>query len=103
MLAFVSLAFVACNDKEDYDVYTTLSGTVVDAGNSEPLPGVTVTVSPTGKSYTTGTNGTFEFSNMETQQYTITAQKSGYQTNRTSIAGAVGETVQVTIPLTAID
>lgn len=99
LAAVATLAFASC-EKQQYDIYTTLTGFVVSAIDSEPLAGATVTVSPGGKSYTTGSNGAFEFPDMEAKQYTLTAQKNGYQSNRTTIAGVAGETVSVTITLT---
>lgn len=99
LIATSLLVFTSCK-KEEYNLYTTLAGAVLDASNGEPLAAVTVTVSPSGKSYVTGSNGTFEFIDMDAQQYTISAQKTGYATNRVKVTGVAGETVEATISLT---
>lgn len=97
--ALIILCIASCNKKE-YDMYATVAGSVVETSNANPVDGATVTISPSGKSCVTGTNGSFEFTDMDAQQYTITAQKDGYQANRTQVSGVAGETVTVTIPLT---
>ena len=93
-----ALMFSACDDVE-YDLYTTVAGMVVDEQTSEPIEGATVNLSPSGKSSTTGSDGTFEFPDLDAQQYTLLVQKPGYTTNRKSVTGVAGETVSVSIIL----
>ncbi|MBR1849831.1 MAG: carboxypeptidase regulatory-like domain-containing protein [Bacteroidales bacterium] len=99
--SLIVLGLASCN-RNEYDMYTTVAGSVVEASSSNPVSGATVTISPSGKSSVTGSNGNFEFTNMDAQQYTITAQKDGYTANRTQVTGVAGETVTITIPLTLI-
>lgn len=86
--------FVACSPVE-YDTTATITGTVIDVDNGEPIPQVTVTLSPTSKNTYTGMDGLFEFHDIEPQQYTVTVQKSDYQANRKTIIVNPGETVNV--------
>jgi hypothetical protein len=58
-----------------------LTGTVLDAENSAPVAGATVTVAaPSGASTTTSdASGRFTFLTLAPDTYTVTASKSGYQ------------------------
>ena len=99
-LCFASiLLFLACS-KEEYDSFGTLYGVVSDVKTGEPLSNVTVTLSPGGSTMLTGSNGRFEYMSLTPQQYTITVQKSGYQTNRKDVTAVVGEKVQINITMT---
>lgn len=100
LLSLAVICALASCSKEEHNLYATIAGTVVSAIDNEPLAGATVTLNPSGKSYTTGSNGTFEFQNMDAQQYTVSAQKNGYISNRTTVTGVSGETVTISITLT---
>ena len=95
-----AICLLASCKKEEHNLYGTIAGTVVSTIDNEPLASVTVTLNPTGKSYTTGANGMFEFQNLDAQQYTVSAQKNGYETNRTTVTAVADETVTITVPLT---
>ncbi|MCM1151956.1 MAG: carboxypeptidase-like regulatory domain-containing protein [Alistipes sp.] len=88
----------ACS-KTEYDNFATLYGMVSDSAAGNPIANATVVLSPGGTTKMTGNDGRFEFSDLEPQQYTITVQKSGYQTNRKSITAIVGEQIEVNITL----
>lgn len=98
-LTFISFFFLLGCDKQEYDIFSTIAGYVSDVESGEPLQSVTVTISPTGKSVLTGADGMFEFDDMDAQQYTVTAQKNGYITNRTRVTALAGETVTVNLTL----
>lgn len=91
--------FLSCS-KEEVDSFGTLYGVVTDTRTGDPLTNVTVTLSPGGTTKITGSDGLFEYTELTPQQYTITVQKSGYQTNRKSVTAVVGEKVQVNITMT---
>lgn len=97
-LVLASLSF-SCK-KESYDIYTSIDGFVYDEANNEPLNGVTVTITPGGKSMVTGSDGYFEFTSLDPQQYSMSAQKTGYMSNRRTVTGVAGEAVHVTFTLT---
>lgn len=90
----------SCGRKE-YDMFATLYGVVTDHATVEPISGVSVVLSPGGKTKTTGNDGRYEFLDLDPQQYTITVQKAGYQTNRKTVTAVVGEATEANIPLTA--
>ena len=92
--------FISSCSKDEYDSYGSLYGVVTDTQTGDALGNVTVTLSPGGISKLTGSNGLFEFIDLTPQQYTITVQKTGYQTNRKTISAVVGEKVEANISMT---
>lgn len=99
-LCLVALPLLLSCSKEEQESFGTLYGVVSDTRTGDPLSNVTVTLSPGGTTKLTGSDGLFEYSELTPQQYTITVQKSGYQTNRKSVSAVVGEKVQVNITMT---
>jgi len=61
----------------------SISGTVTDAANAAPLSGATVSYS--GGSTTTDTNGNYSLTNVSPGTYTLTASKSGYSNKSQSV------------------
>ena len=51
------------------------------------------------KNKVTGSDGYFEFLDLTNQQYTITAQKNGYSTDRKNITTVAGDNAEVTFTL----
>lgn len=91
--------FLSCT-KEENDSFGTLYGVVSDVKTGSPLDNVTVTLSPGGTTKLTGSDGLFEYSELTPQQYTITVQKAGYQTNRKTLSAVVGEKIEANITMT---
>lgn len=89
----------SCEDPVIYDTFCTISGTVIDVDTGDPIPQATVTLSPSGMNTYTGSDGHFEFLDLEERQYTITVQKTGYQTNRKTVTTIAGGTVDVSLTL----
>lgn len=92
------LAMVGC-EPVTYDVFATICGTVVDSQTMEPIEGVSVILSPSGKNAVTKADGRFEFTELDAIQYTITVQKSGYSTNRKLVNTIAGETTEAIITI----
>lgn len=100
LLCFMTLPlFLSCS-KEENDSFGSLYGVVSDVNTGNPLDNVTITLSPGGTSKLTGSDGLFEFTELTPQQYTITVQKAGYQTNRKTLSAVVGEKTQANITMT---
>lgn len=95
------LCITACTSTE-YDIFSTLYGTVSDYKTGNPVAGVTLVLSPGGITKITGNDGYFEFQDLTPQQYTVTAQKEGYQTNRKTITAITGESTEINIILQQI-
>ncbi len=88
---------------KDEEVFTgNILGKVTDAITGEVLQGVTVTITPSGTSRTTGSDGYFEFRDLEPKQYEIQAHKSGYRTNNKIVTVVTGRDVSGDIQLTPI-
>lgn len=102
ILFAVVLLFAACETVE-YDTFSTIAGTIIDAEDHTPIEGVSVVLSPSGKNAFTGSDGYFQFSELDAQQYTITAQKSGYATNRKTVTANPGETEDIVITMKKTD
>ena len=65
--------------------YGSIQGIVSNAENNEPIQGVNISLSPTGLSTVTGSDGRYEFNNLDPGQYTVQAMKSGFQSNTKNI------------------
>lgn len=102
-LCLVLLTLLLSCSKEEYDSFGTLYGVVSDIKTGDPLSNVTVTLSPGGSTKLTGSDGQFEYTSLTPQQYTITVQKSGYQTNRKDVVAVVGEKIAVNISMKQIE
>lgn len=100
LVAFCAmLSFVSCA-KDEVELTGDIFGRISDSKNGEPVSSVTVTLTPGGKSTITGTDGTFLFSNVTPGQYSLQAQKEGYNTNYKQIAIVTGETAYGDMALT---
>ncbi|MDR0414251.1 MAG: carboxypeptidase-like regulatory domain-containing protein [Prevotellaceae bacterium] len=97
----LSVACSSCSEDE-ISLYATLYGVVTDTETNEPVSGVAVTLSPGGRSHTTGSDGAYEFANLDAQQYTITVQKSDYSTNRKTVTAVAAERTEANITLTKV-
>ncbi len=103
LLAFlVACTFSSCT-KDEVDIFSTLHGIVVDDLTGECIPGATVTLSPTGKTQTTGSDGRYQYPEIDPMQYTVTVQKPGYNTNRKIITVIAGEATEANITLHKIN
>ena len=68
----------------------SIQGIVTDASNNEPIQGVNISLSPTGLSAVTGSDGRYEFTNLEGGQYTVQGVKAGYVSNTKNITIVAG-------------
>jgi uncharacterized membrane protein len=104
ILILISFAILATCIKssctKEYDSFGTLYGVITDHETGNPIGIASLVLSPGGKTKTTGEDGMFEFNDLDPQQYTITVQKTGYQTNRKTITVVSGEKTEANIPLT---
>ena len=68
----------------------SIQGIVTNSSNNEPIQGVNISLSPTGLSAVTGSDGRYEFKNLEAGQYTVQAVRQGYETNTKNITIVAG-------------
>lgn len=74
----IALFFFSCSSEVEYSVVGSIYGTITDADTDLPVSGASISISPTNTSITTGTDGSFNFQELEAGQYKITVTKSGY-------------------------
>ena len=98
LLAIMALMFVGCTEDE-YTLFGTISGTVTDVNTGEPIGNVTLTLSPSGKSTTTGSDGNYEFIDLTAMQYKIQARHVSYKTDTKTVNVLAGEIVRGDISL----
>ena len=89
--------------KTDYNLFGSIHGTVTDQVSGEPIVSASIVLAPGGKTQVTGTDGSFEFVNLDAGQYTVTVQKAEYSTNRKTVTVYSDETTEANIPLTKIN
>ena len=102
-IAGLMLLFIAtsCNKKKtEANTACTITGIVVENdGTSNPVAMAATTLSPSNANTYTGSDGHFEFLDLDAKQYTIQAQKTGYITNRVTVTTVAGGTVNIMIPM----
>ena len=99
LFALFALMFAGCTEDE-YTLFGKVIGTVTDATTGEPISNVTMTLSPSGKSATTGSDGIFEFNDLEAVQYKMQARHSNYKTDTKTVTVLAGEIVRGDMQLT---
>ena len=105
-LIFVAMLLIAsaaiwfgCKDKEEE--YTgSISGIVTDKATGEPIKNAGVELKPSGKNTVTGSDGQFEFVEIELGEYTLVATKTGYNDGESSkITVSAGQTAHCDIQM----
>ena len=67
-----------------------IQGIVTNANTTEPIQGVNISLSPTGASAVTGSDGRYEFNNLEPGNYTVQGVKQGFESNTKNISITAG-------------
>jgi len=93
-----TILFSTCK-KEEPKLYGSINGLITEVGTTTALQGVDITLSPTGKTITTGSDGKYEFKELEAKEYTVQASKLGYETNTKTISVTIGEDTKADISL----
>lgn len=99
LFAVLAMLFVGCTEDE-YTLFGTISGTVTDINTGEPIGNVSLTISPSGKTSVTGSDGNYEFVDLEATQYKIQARHAIYKTDTKTVNVLAGETVRGDMQLT---
>ncbi|MBR0038351.1 MAG: carboxypeptidase regulatory-like domain-containing protein [Bacteroidales bacterium] len=94
-----ALIVMSCGSSDPVDITGNISGTVYDT-QDRPLQGVAMTLSPLGKTTTTGQNGMYSFEDIDADSYRVQATKSGYQEDVKSVAVKTGVTATLDFHLT---
>lgn len=91
--------FTSCT-KDEVDITGNIVGIVTDARTNEPLSGVGVTVTPTGKTAVTASDGRYEIKDIDAQDYSVQAKKANYVTETKTVTVRVGEDTPLNFLLT---
>lgn len=90
---------ISCT-KDIVDTTGNLVGVISDSRTGSFLSGVSVTTSPLGKTFTTGVDGKYEFRNLESQEYSISVSKNGYNPDKKTVFVQVGEDTNLDFQIT---
>lgn len=82
---------LSCNKKSDTELYGDITGKVKNSSDGEPISGAIISITPTNSSTTSGTDGTYAFTQLEPRQYSIEVSRSGFQSNSINITVEPGE------------
>lgn len=85
------LLVCSCEKEEEGTLTGNLVGKVIDFVTGEVLQDAMVTIIPGGLSRTTGSDGYFEFLDLEPKQYEIQAMRPGYVTNNKTVLVVAGQ------------
>jgi len=77
----------------------TVSGTVTNASNGNPIPGATVTIQGNNLSTNTGTTGAYTLNGVSAGPQTVQATANGFITNSAAITVLTGQTITQGISL----
>lgn len=102
ILYIISLIIVFSCAKDIIDLTGSIEGVVKDNATSMPLQGVSITLSPSGKSVTTGSDGRYSFPELDAQNYSIEFSKVGYEANKKEVTVLAGRPICVDVMLNKI-
>lgn len=99
-LILTSLTLSNCSTPDIIDPTGNLVGIVRDVRTNEPISGASVTLTPNGKSSTTGQDGRYEFNGIDAGDYQVMVRKSNYQSDsKTATVRNQGATTTVDFQL----
>lgn len=78
VIAVVLGAFIYSCTEEEEDLKGAIYGTVTDLQTNEPIGGVNVKLRPSGEATLTGSDGSFEFKDLDAGKYSLSFSKSEY-------------------------
>lgn len=89
VFAFALCMMTSCS-KEKPVATGKIQGIVTNSVTGEPIKSVNISLSPTGLSAVTGSDGRYQFNNLEPGQYTVQGMKEGYESNTKNITIVAG-------------
>ena len=98
--AVLAILVVSCA-KDIIDLNGTIHGVVRDSNSGALISNCQVSITPGGKSVLTGTDGMFEFIDLEPGKYTLSFSKAGYEDASKSVTVVSSETTTADIALKA--
>ncbi len=89
----------SCNDEVQSSLTGSIIGNVLDNTTGEPVPTANVWLKPSGRSVVTGTDGNFQFSNLEVGKYSLNIEKVGYHDVAKEIEVSSGNISEINVLL----
>ena len=99
IILVLCLVFLVLSCKKKEVANATISGTVINSLTSEPMSGVTVTLSPNQQTTTTDQEGKFIIENLTPQTYTVQFRINGFETGTKNIVAVGGMNIKADIAL----
>lgn len=99
ILACLMLA-IGCKPIDALDTTGVLSGRVTESGTNTPLANAIVSI--TGQTYTTGADGTYLFSDLPEDEYSVQVSLSGYKTEKKQYSVRAGKETKADFSLEPI-
>lgn len=96
----IAFFFISCA-KDIVDVNGSIHGVIKDFNTGALIANCQVSLTPGGKSAITGSDGTFEFGELEPGSYTVSFSKAGYEEASKTVSVTSGEKSSVNITLKA--
>ncbi len=95
LLACISgiLIPVSCGENSDFEYFGGIYGMISDAETKAPVAGAQVILSPGNVTAVTGSDGNYEFRNLEAGQYKLSAYSAGYSANTRQVTIVSGENI----------
>lgn len=86
----VCLLLTGCS-QDEFSVYGGIYGTIRDAVTGTPIYNAEITLSPGNRTTVSGSDGSYEYQNMDSGQYSISVNAAGYQYNSRTVSVVAGE------------
>lgn len=94
---------ITCSsDAEVTSTTGLISGSVVDKTTGEPIAVANVKLQPSGRSTVTGSDGAFEFRDMDAGKYSVSVTKEGYNSGEATVTVTADNTTECHILLQRI-
>lgn len=100
-LIILCCTFTSCSE-DVVSTFGSVYGVIYDSSTASPLRSVSVNLSPGNMTYVTGSDGQYEFTDLEAGQYKITIESEGYESNSRQITIVPGVRVVCDFHMSAI-
>ena len=92
--SLVAVLLLAVSCAKEAEILTgSIYGKVTDSQTGEPIQGAQISLTPGGVTTTTGSDGAYEFQNLDVAQYQLQAKKSDYIVETKRVTVVVGKSV----------
>ena len=96
VILMVLITLFSCA-RDEVSLTGDIAGIVKDRKTSETLQGCAVTLSPLGRTTTTGTDGRYEFKDLQPETYSLEFSKDGYEPDRKNVVVMAGQSATVDV------